>query len=283
MKYIYLLLILLLSQCAAVNIVPLAIEESNKNKNISLIEKYIEDPYQVDGKWFYPRDYKSYVEVGIAEIELDLNNGDLTTNKEFFHNEAFSGSHRSLPLPSILEVTNLENGRTTKVRVNNRGAYSSTHIINLSSGVFKDLNLNSGGGLVKIELINTNESFILSKTRTFEEEKKVVDAPISDVVVIGNEISNSEIVTNVSDTQTIENRQYNEIYLNIATFSFLENAKIVLDELSNFKAKVYNMATNGGTQIFRVLIGPYDDLNKLINDLKDDTFKKYEDLSIFLI
>ena len=283
MKYIYLLLILLLSQCAAVNIVPLAIEDSNKNKNISLIEKYIEDPYQVDGKWFYPRDYKSYVEVGIAEIELDLNNGDLTTNREFFHNEAFSGSHRSLPLPSILEVTNLENGRTTKVRVNNRGAYSSTHIINLSSGVFKDLNLNSGGGLVKIELINTNESFILSETQTFEEEKKVVEAPISDVVVIDAEIPNTEIVSNVSDIQTIEKRQYNEIYLNIATFSFLENAKIVLDELSNFKAKVYNMTTSGGTQIFRVLIGPYEDVNKLINDLKDDTFKKYEDLSIFLI
>ena len=283
MKYICLFLILLLSQCAVVNIVPLAIEDSNKNKNVSLIEKYIEDPYQVDGKWFYPRDYKSYVEVGIAEIELDLNNGDLTTNKEFFHNEAFSGSHRSLPLPSILEVTNLENGRTTKVRVNNRGAYSSTHIINLSSGVFKDLKLNSGGGLVKIELINTNESFILSKTRTFEEEKKVVEAPISDVVVIDSEIPNTEIVTNVSDIQTIEKRQYNEIYLNVATFSFLENANIVLDELSNFKAKVYNMTTSGGTQIFRVLIGPYEDVNKLINDLKDDTFKKYEDLSIFLI
>ncbi len=283
MKYIYLLLILLLSQCAAVNIVPLVIEDSNKNKNISIIEKYIEDPYQVDGKWFYPRDYKSYIEVGIAEIEIELNNGDLTTNKEFFHNEALSGSHRSLPLPSILEVTNLENGRKTKVRVNNRGAYSSTHIINLSTGVFKELNLNSGGGLVKIELINTNESFILSETQTFEEEKRVVEAPISDVVVIDAGIPNSEIVTNVSDIQTIEKRQYNEIYLNIATFSFLENAKIVLDGLSNFKAKVYNMTTNEGAQIFRVLIGPYEDVNKLINDLKDDTFKKYEDLSIFLI
>ena len=283
MKYIYLLLILLLSQCAAFNIVPLAIEDSNKKKNISLIEKYIEDPYQVDGKWFYPRDYKSYIEVGIAEIEIDLNNGDLTTNKEFFHNEAFSGSHRLLPLPSILEVTNLENGRTAKVRVNNRGAYSSTHIIKLSSGVFKELNLNSGGGLVKIELINTNESFILSETKTFDEEKKVIEAPISDVVVIDEEISNSEIVTNMSDLQFIEKRQYNEIYLNIATFSFVENARIVSDDLSNFKAKVYNMTTNGGIQIFRVLIGPYDNVNKLINDLKDDTLKKYEDLSIFLI
>ena len=283
MKYIYLLLILLLSQCAAVNIVPLAIEDNNKNKNISLIEKYIEEPYQVDGKWFYPRDYKSFIEVGIAEIEIELNNGDLTTNKEFFHNEALSGSHRSLPLPSILEVTNLENGRKTKVRVNNRGAYSSTHIISLSTGVFKELNLNSGGGLVKIELINTNESFILSETQTFEEEKRVVEAPISDVIVIDAGIPNSEIVTNVSDIQTIEKRQYNEIYLNIATFSFLENAKIVLDGLSNFKAKVYNMTTNEGAQIFRVLIGPYEDVNKLINDLKDDTFKKYEDLSIFLI
>ena len=82
----------------------------------------------------------------------------------------------------------------------------------------------------------------------------MVEAPISDVVVIGAEIPNTEIVTNVSDIKTIEKRQYNEIYLNIATFSFLENAKFVLDELSNFKAKVYNMTTSGGTQIFLSLI-----------------------------
>ena len=283
MKYSYLFLILIFSQCVAVDIVPYVIEDRHNDKNIPLIEKYIEEPYEVDGKWYYPRDFKFYTEIGIAQIELNLNNGDKTTNKEYFHNEASLGSHRVLPLRSILEVTNLDNGRSTKVRINNRGAYSSIHIINLSSSVFKELNLNSSGGLVKVELINTNESFILSETKTFDEEKKVVEAPISEVVVIDTEISNSEIVTNVSDIQTIEKRQYNEIYLNIATFSFLENAKIVLDELSNFKAKVYNMKTNGDTQIFRVLIGPYEDVNKLINDLKDDTFKKYEDLSIFLI
>ena len=43
------------------------------------------------------------------------------------------------------------------------------------------------------------------------------------------------------------------------------------------------MSDNQGDEIFKVLIGPYDNVNKLINDLKDDTFKKYEDLSIFLI
>ncbi len=283
MKYIILLLTFLLSQCAAVDIVPLAIEDNNKKRNISLIEKYIEDPYQVNGKWFYPKDYKSYVEVGIAQIEIDLNNGDLTTNKEFFHNEVFSGSHRSLPLPSILEVTNLENGRTAKVRVNNRGAYSSTHIISLSLGVFKELDLNNDGGLVRVELINTNESFILSETKTFEEEKRVVEAPISDVVVIDEEISDAEIFTDQSRIKVSEKKQYKEIYLNIATFSFSENAKIVLDELSNFKSKVYKITGNEGTHLFKVLVGPYDDVNKLINDLKDDTFKKYEDLSIFLI
>ncbi len=283
MKYSYLFLILIFSACVAVDIVPYVIEDRHNDKNISLIEKYIEEPYEVDGKWYYPRDFKFYTEIGIAQIEVNLNNGDKTTNKEYFHNEASLGSHRVLPLPSILEVTNLENGRSTKVRINNRGAYSSIHIINLSSSVFKELDLNSSGGLVKVELINTNESFMLSETKTFDEEKKVVEAPISEVVVIDTETSNSKIVTNVSDIQTIEKRQYNEIYLNIATFSFLENAKIVLDELSNFKAKVYNMKTNGDTQIFRVLIGPYEDVNKLINDLKDDTFKKYEDLSIFLI
>ena len=128
MKYSYLFLILIFSQCVAVDIVPYVIEDRHNDKNISLIEKYIEEPYEVDGKWYYPRDFKFYTEIGIAQIEVNLNNGDKTTNKEYFHNEASLGSHRVLPLPSILEVTNLENGRSTKVRINNRGAYSSIHI-----------------------------------------------------------------------------------------------------------------------------------------------------------
>ena len=65
--------------------------------------------------------------------------------------------------------------------------------------------------------------------------------------------------------------------------SQMRNHKKVEMPSSNFKAKIYNMTTNEGSQIFKVLIGPYADVNKLINDLKDDTFKKYEDLSIFLI
>ena len=95
------------------------IKENNEKKDIFFQTDKV---LSVDG--IFCNESRSY-------IEIELNNGDLTTNKEFFHNEAHSGSHRSLPLPSILEVTNLENGRTTKVRVNNRGAYSSTHIINL--------------------------------------------------------------------------------------------------------------------------------------------------------
>ena len=261
----------------------MAIEDNNKKRSISVIEKYIEEPYQVEGKWFYPQDYKSYSEIGIAQIEIVLNNGEMTTNKEFFHNEVFSGSHRSLPLPSILEVTNLENGRSTKVRVNNRGAYSSTYIINLSSSVFKELDLNSDGDLVKLDLIDANESFILTETKTFDEEKKVKEAPVSDVVVIGGKNSNTILSDKQAGSKIEEKKQYNEIYLNIATFSFYENAQIVLNELSDFKVKVYNMSDNQGDEIFKVLIGPYDNVNKLINDLKDDTFKKYEDLSIFLI
>ena len=283
MKKILVISFIVFTNCAVATMLPYAIEENNK-KNTSIIKKYIERPYEINGKWFYPKDYKYFEEIGIANVENKLKNGDETTIKEYFHSEVFSGSHRSLPLPSIVKVLNLENGLSVNVRINQRGSYSSTEIIDLSSSVFKELEINKENALVKIQLVSSNESFVLSKTRTFEEEKKIKEAPIANVIIIaGSKVNNNEIKDEKHNKiEKIQNKQYEKLYLCIATFSFKKNADNIAKELNEYKTTVKGIKENK-KNVYKVLIGPYKNIDSLIMDLNDDIFNKYEDLSVYII
>ena len=279
MKIFLLIIFLILTNCTIANVIPIVIEESNNKNNIKIIEKLIEEPYQVNGKWFYPYDYKKFEEIGLAQLETSLKNGNKTKNGEYYHNDTLSGAHRSLPLPSIIEVTNLNNGKSALVRVNHREAFSSIKVINLSEGVFKKLNMSQNGDLVKISLIDSNESFVLSEAYTYDEEKKVVEAPVSSVVVI--EKDKDELFTN--DTNIKNTNFYNKIFINIASFAFKESAQKIKRDLSNYDVRIFESQNLSGNMEYKVLIGPYSDVESLLIDLNDDTFKKYEDLSIYLI
>ena len=278
MRIFLLIVFLILTNCTIANVVPLVIEDRN-NKNIKIIEKLIEEPYQVNGKWFYPYDYKKFEEIGLAQLETSLKNGSKTKNGEYYHNDTLTGAHRSLPLPSIIEVTNLNNGKSALVRVNHREAFSSIKVVNLSEAVFKKLDMNQNGDLVKISLIDSNESFVLSKAFTYDEEKKIVEAPVSSVVVIEKDKNESSAnYTNIKDKNL-----YNKIFINIASFAFKESAQKIKRDLSSYDVRIFESQNLSGNKEYKVLIGPYSDVESLLIDLNDDTFKKYEDLSIYLI
>ena len=279
MRIFLLIIFLILSNCTIANVVPLVIEDSNNKNNIELIEKLIEEPYQVNGKWFYPYDYKKFEEIGLAQLETSLKNGSKTKNGEYYHNDTLTGAHRSLPLPSIIEVTNLNNGKSALVRVNHREAFSSIKVVNLSEAVFKKLDMNQNGDLVKISLIDSNESFVLSEAYTYDEEKKIVEAPVSSVVVIEKDKN----VSSANDTNIKDKSLYNKIFINIASFAFKENAQKIKRDLSSYDVRIFESQNLSGNTEYKVLIGPYSDVESLLKDLNDDTFKKYEDLSIYLI
>ena len=279
MRIFLLIIFLILTNCTIANVVPLVIEDSNNKNNIELIEKLIEVPYQVNGKWFYPYDYKKYEEIGLAQLETSLKNGSKTKNGEYYHNDTLTGAHRSLPLPSIIEVTNLNNGKSALVRVNHREAFSSIKVVNLSEAVFKKLDMNQNGDLVKISLIDSNESFVLSEAYTYDEEKKIVEAPISSVVVVEKDKNESS----ANDTNIKDKSLYNKIFINIASFAFKENAQKIKRDLSSYDVRIFESQNLSGNTEYRVLIGPYSNVESLLMDLNDDTFKKYEDLSIYLI
>jgi rare lipoprotein A len=92
------------------------------------------DPYQVGGVWYYPREQPDYDETGIASwygVDYD---GRLTANGELFDHTGVSAAHTSLPMPVNVRITNLENGRSLVVRVNDRGPYVAGRIVDLSEG-----------------------------------------------------------------------------------------------------------------------------------------------------
>lgn len=89
-------------------------------------------PYKVAGRWYVPREDRSYDRKGVASWYGDDFHGRKTSNGEIFDRHALSAAHPTMPLPSYAYVTNLENNRTVLVRVNDRGPYVGGRIIDLS-------------------------------------------------------------------------------------------------------------------------------------------------------
>jgi len=179
------------------------------------------------------------------------------------------------------------------VRVNHRGAFSNTNVINLSSGVFDKLNLNKKGDLVQITLIQQNETFIINEAYTYDEEKKVAEAPISSVTIgtidestadsdLNGENEENEI--SLDGFEILDNYQYNDVYISVALFSFKENAQKIVDTIGvKHQAKIIERINDDGAKKYMVVIGPFKNIDNLLRILNDDTIDKYEDLSIFII
>ena len=90
------------------------------------------NPYKIGSQWYYPKEDYSYVEEGMASWYGEDFNGKMTANGERYNMNTLTAAHRTLPLPSIVKVTNLQNGRSIVVRVNDRGPYVKNRIIDLS-------------------------------------------------------------------------------------------------------------------------------------------------------
>jgi rare lipoprotein A len=110
--------------------------------------------YQVKGVWYYPREDYDYAEEGIASWYGPNFHGKPTANGAVFDQWKVSAAHRTLPMPSIVRVTNLENGRSLKVKVNDRGPFAQNRIIDLSRRAAQLLGFEQQGtALVRVELL----------------------------------------------------------------------------------------------------------------------------------
>lgn len=109
--------------------------------------------YTVRGKTYHPlQSAQNFVETGVASWYGPGFHGKKTSNGERYNQNAMTAAHKLLPFGTRLRVTNLENGRVTEVRINDRGPFVGSRIIDLSRAAAKDLGM-LGKGTAKVRLV----------------------------------------------------------------------------------------------------------------------------------
>jgi rare lipoprotein A len=111
-------------------------------------------PYQVGGIWYMPQEDFGYVETGVASWYGPNFHGEYTANGETYDMHGLTAAHRTLQMPSVVRVTNLENGRWVIVRINDRGPFARERIIDLSRAAAEAIDMTGRGtAQVRVEIL----------------------------------------------------------------------------------------------------------------------------------
>jgi rare lipoprotein A len=115
-------------------------------------------PYKIDGRWYYPSLDSTYDRIGTASWYGADFQGLKTANGEIFDRNRISAAHPTLPLPSLVRVTNLENGRSLVLRVNDRGPFVDDRLIDLSQAAARELGYErSGLAKVRVQFVQLGD------------------------------------------------------------------------------------------------------------------------------
>ena len=194
-------------------------------------------PYTVLGKKYYVMaQAEGYSKKGIASWYGTKFHGRLTSSREPYDMYAFTAAHKTLPLPSYVEVTNLANNKTIVVRVNDRGPFKEGRIIDLSYAAAR-----------KLDMVSTG---------TAKVKVTVVSAPTS------------------SHTGAIPIGVAGDIYIQMGAFSSRSNAELLANQVKSSvqqadKVTVTPVRTGAG-RVYRVRLGPMEtavQADKVIDEL----------------
>ncbi len=203
------------------------------------------NPYQIAGRWYYPlSSADGYNETGTASWYGTKFHGKKTANGERYDMHAMSAAHKTLPMPTMVRVTNLNNGRSVVVRVNDRGPFVKNRIIDLSYAAARALGYDSEGTApVRVETLGSNRLIAASQNppRSVPAPLKLPKPPAQPAVA----------------SQTV---QRGAMYIQLGAFSSAANANRLKGELATDYPSVGIYARNGGfSPVYRVRIGPFDD------------------------
>lgn len=209
-------------------------------------------PYQIDNVWYYPAEDWDYNETGIASWYGPKFHGKNTANGEKYNQNDLTAAHRTLPMPSIVEVTNLENGRSVRVRINDRGPYARGRIIDLSKRGADLLGV-SGPGTAKVRVrLIADESRRIKEAALRGEKYNVVQ------VASAEKTSPPNLKTVESVWQGIT--QQADIFVQAGAFSQEANAQKVRTQMAELGPVVVSPVDVAGQRLWRVRVGPLPDV-----------------------
>lgn len=194
-------------------------------------------PYQVRGRWYRPSEQPDYDEVGMASWYGDAFNGKPTSTGERFDMHGLSAAHKTLPLPGLVEVTNLANGRSAVLRLNDRGPFVDDRIIDLSRGAAEELGMiQQGVGRVRVRYLGAAPR----------------GGGVGEVQYARNDRSASRPVSPTPD-------RAGPFWVQAGAYSDRTVAQIAAESLGD-RTRV-EAARVEGRDLYRVMIGPWDDAN----------------------
>jgi rare lipoprotein A len=212
------------------------------------------NPYQIEGNWYYPREQPNYDETGIASWYGAQFHGKQTANGEIFDKELMTAAHPTLPMPVHVRVTNLENGRSLIVRVNDRGPFKRGRLIDLSERAADVLGFRQAGtARVKV---------------TFLERAPLNGRRANASVVAGNAtrppLPGSQPASLIRVAASFPEPDVSEvpvpvqsaIFVSAGAYVSIQNANSVVDRLRGVGAHLLPI-TRDGRAIYRVRMGPF--------------------------
>ena len=238
-------------------------------------------PYKIAGEWYYPRENTKYDNIGIASWYGPKFQGRRTANGEIFDMNLLTAAHPTLPMPVMVQVTNLENGRSMKLRVNDRGPFKKNREIDLSRRAAEILGFkDKGTARVRVKYLHRaplynqrgqlisgdeSDSFVFDKPYTPTRDRYVSAAPIT------------EVETKSLDGQDLQSKKSvlpkQKYYVQLGVFSRKDSAEALRLKLGQIGQVEVSELTSGGRQLYRVRVGPVNsrvDANILVDDVLDN-------------
>lgn len=241
-------------------------------------------PYRVAGNWYYPAEDFTYNETGVASWYGPGFHGRRTANGERYDQNALTAAHPTLPMPSAVRVTNLENGRALILRINDRGPFARGRIIDVSRAAADKLGFRGAGtAKVRVEILGDESRRLklasLNSPRGQAEQVQIAAAPARDAVTveslpdIGGRPANQ--ATAITPEQTAATPQRApvtapvlptavetvnvgnaNIFVQAGAFSDFGNALRMRDRISTYGAATISRLRVAGAPIYRVRLGP---------------------------
>ncbi|MGB8364484.1 MAG: septal ring lytic transglycosylase RlpA family protein [Rhizomicrobium sp.] len=244
----------------------------------------IGQPYQIDGTWYYPREQPEYDETGIASWYGPTFYGQQTANGELFDANALTAAHRTLPMPVNVRVTNLENGNSLVLRVNDRGPFARGRIIDVSEQAAKLLGF-YGKGTARVRVTYLSRADLpgtatppaiadalpAAPTGNVQEASLDpvpgirVDAPVRTeplpAPAASSQVPDADLQPDGKVTH-VPVPAVTHLYIQAGAFGNLGNANRLKARLAAAHGLFISTIDRNGQRLYRVRIGPFDDVGK---------------------
>lgn len=235
-------------------------------------------PYQIQGVWYYPQPHYEYDEVGIASYYGggDVFHGRPTATGERFDKNEVSAAHKTLPLPCIAEVTNLENGRQIQLKVNDRGPFVEGRIVDVSRRTAQLLGFeNKGTAKVRVRTL-VPESLALNgidKPKIMLAEKKppaaFLESPLPPMNAaltprlpdhLFEEGEEAPILMKVSNKSVAPSATPRGLFIDIGAYGREEDANALLKTLGDLTKSNAQSIHTYGPKPYAVRVGPFSSM-----------------------